>query len=98
MMPSGAGREHGAFIVEPAHQDARAGADRAHDIGFRDFAILEHEFAGVRAAHAELVEFLCLTEKPLKPRSTRKAVMPLRARVRIGLGVDHTAYRHPDRW
>jgi hypothetical protein len=42
----------------PAHQHAHAFVDLAHDVLDRDLAVFEHEFAGVGAAHAELVELL----------------------------------------
>ena len=49
--------EHNAFVVEAAHQHRYAAADRADDVLFRHFASVEHELAGVRAAHPQLVEF-----------------------------------------
>ena len=76
MMPSGPAGQHRALIVEAAHQHARAAVLRAHDVLFRDLAVLEHQLAGVGAAHAHLVELLGDSEKPLKPFSIRKAVMP----------------------
>jgi hypothetical protein len=59
MMPSGAGRQHRALVIEAAHQDATPSPSRAEHVFFRHFAILEHQFGRVGAAHAELVELLC---------------------------------------
>ena len=51
-------RQHGALIVEAGHQHVDALADGTEHVLFRHFAVLEHEFARVGAAHAELVELL----------------------------------------
>jgi len=37
---------------------------RPHQVLFRDFAVLEHELAGLAAAHAQLVELLRDREIP----------------------------------
>ena len=50
--------EHRALVVEAGHQHLHAFAFLAEDVLRRDFAIAEHQLAGVRAAHAELVELL----------------------------------------
>src|SRR5258706_2570475 len=50
--------EHGALGVEPFHQHARAAVHFAQHVLRGDLAVLEHELAGVGAAHAELVELL----------------------------------------
>src|SRR6185437_3898739 len=50
--------EHRTLVVEPAHQHVDAAAHSAEHIGVGNEAIVEHELAGVGAAHAELVEFL----------------------------------------
>src|SRR3989344_2364976 len=60
--PGRAAREHGALVVQAAHQHAHAAAFRAEDVLFRYFAILEHQFAGVGAAHAQLVQLLVAVE------------------------------------
>ena len=70
------GREHGALVVEAAHQHADALADRAQHVLLRHFAILEDELAGRRAAHAQLVELLRRPGSPCSRFSTMKAVMP----------------------
>ena len=86
------GREHGALIVEAAHQDARTGAHRAHDVFFRYFAIVEHQFAGFRAAHAKLVEFLGNLEA-LEAALDEEGGDAFRAGVHVGLGVDDQSVR-----
>ena len=50
--------EHRALVVEAAHQHVDALAFLAEHVLGRHFAVAEHELAGVRAAHAELVELL----------------------------------------
>ena len=52
------GREHRALVIQPAHQHVHAAPDLAEHVLLRHLAILEHQFAGVGAAHAELVELL----------------------------------------
>ncbi len=54
----GSAGEDGALVIEAAHQDVDAAPEAAEDVLFGDGAIFEDEFAGVGAAHAELVEFL----------------------------------------
>src|SRR5581483_6586544 len=56
--PERAAGEHGALVVEPAHEHVHAAAAlREHVLlGYR--AVLKYQLAGVRAAHAELVELL----------------------------------------
>src|SRR5690606_6047740 len=51
-------RQHHALIIEAAHQDLRAFAFLVQDVLRRNFAVLEHQLAGIRPAHAELVELL----------------------------------------
>jgi hypothetical protein len=60
----------------------------AEHVLLRHLAILEHELAGVGAAHAELVELLVGREAlhALLDQEGRDAA---RAGLRIGLGVDH---------
>src|SRR5437870_4904773 len=50
--------EHRALVVEPGHQHRYALVRLAEHVLGRDVAVAEHELAGVRAAHAELVELL----------------------------------------
>jgi hypothetical protein len=52
----GAAGEHGALVVEAGHQDLDAHAFLAHHVLGGHLAVLEHQLAGVGAAHAELVE------------------------------------------
>lgn len=65
MMP-GTGCQHRPLVIQPAHQDLDAVTDIAHHIFNRHFAILEHQFARIRTAHAELVELLS-GRKSFKP-------------------------------
>jgi hypothetical protein len=53
-----AGGKHGALVVEAGHQDLDALPRLAEHVVLGHFAVLEDEFAGFRAAHAELVELL----------------------------------------
>src|SRR6266545_4209947 len=54
----GAAGEHRAFVIQARHQDVYAAARLRQYIFLRHLAVLEHELAGVRAAHAQLVELL----------------------------------------
>ena len=45
-------------MSRPAHQHAHAFVDFADAVRIGNLAVVEHELAGVRAAHAELVELL----------------------------------------
>ena len=84
--------EHGALVVEAGHQHADPLPHLAEHVLLRHFAILEDELAGLRAAHAELVEFL-------RDRESRERLLddeggdPARAGVGIGLGVDDERIR-----
>ena len=85
-------RQHGAFVVEPAHQHGDAAIEPAHDVFFRNFAILEHQFASVRAAHAHLVELLPRAET-LYAALDQKRGDPARASAGIGLCVYNQSIR-----
>src|ERR1700674_5565286 len=50
--------EHGALGVQALHQHARAAVHFAENVVRGNLAVLEHELARIRAAHAELVELL----------------------------------------
>src|SRR5579864_8428509 len=78
--------EHDALVVEAAHQHAHTAPCLAEHIVGGHLAIVEHELAGVRAAHPELVELLRRREAgvALLDDERRDAA---RARVGIGLGV-----------
>ena len=80
------GRQYRPLVIEAAHQDPDAVADLAHHIFRRHLAILEHQFAGIGAAHAELVELLGGGE-PLEGLLYQERGNPLRAGVDIGLGI-----------
>ena len=86
--PQGPGGEHGALVVEPAHQHAHATADLADHVLRRHLAVLEHQLAGVRPPHAELVELLGGGEAghALLDQEGGDAAA---AGVGVGLGVDH---------
>src|SRR6266850_1239029 len=50
--------EHGALVVEPRHEHGDAFIGLAEHVLGRHVAVAAHQLAGVRAAHAELVELL----------------------------------------
>ena len=81
-------RQHRALVVEAGHQHVDAVADDAEHVLGRHLAILKHDFAGVGAAHAELVELLA-------GRETRKRLLDdeggdaAGAGGAVGLGIDH---------
>ena len=86
MMPTRTRRQHGALVVEAAHQHVHAAPLLPQDVLRRHLAILEHEFAGVRSAHAELVQLLRGGETfhALFDQERRDA---LRSGLRVGLRV-----------
>src|SRR5258706_1805296 len=55
----GPGRKARALGIQSPHQHARTAVHFAEHVFLRDLAVLEHELARVRSAHAELVELLC---------------------------------------
>jgi hypothetical protein len=79
--------EHGALVVEAAHQHFGAGALAAEDVLHRHFAVVEEQRVGVGAAHAELVEVLALG-KALEALLDDEGGHALRAGLGVGLGVD----------
>ena len=88
MMPERPARQHQALVVEPAHQHPHAAAHLAQHVLRRHLAVLEDQLAGVRAAHAELVELLGRAE-------AREALLDDEGRdaacgpaVGVGLGID----------
>ncbi|MNS91120.1 hypothetical protein D3C72_1251970 [compost metagenome] len=80
--------QHRALIVQPAHQHLGAAVLRAEDVLDRHLHVLEHQLAGVRAAHAQLVQLLRHREA-LHALLDDKGGHAARAQVRLGLGVDH---------
>ena len=88
MMPIGPCRQHRALVVEAGHQHVDAAADLGEHVLLRHLAILEHQFAGVGAAHAELVELL-RGGKSLHALFDDEGGDAARAGIGIGLGVDH---------
>ena len=86
-MPDRAAGEHRALVVEPAHQHVHALVEAAEHVLLRHLAVLEDELAGVRAAHAELVELL-RGEEALHAALDDERRDPARARRAVGLAVD----------
>ena len=80
--------EHGTLIVEPRHQDLGATVQMAEDVGGRHFDIAEHQLAGMRAPHAELVQFLRNAETG-HALFDQKSSHTARAKLGFGLGIDH---------
>ncbi len=80
--------EYGALVVQAAHQHAHAGALGAEDVLLRHFAVLEHQLAGVGAAHAQLVQLLVAGEA-LVVALDDEGGHAARTGVDVGLGVDH---------
>ncbi len=79
--------QHDALVVEAGHQHIDALALLAEHVLERHLAILEHQFAGIRPAHAELVELL-RGGKSVETLLDQEGRDAARARIRIGLGVD----------
>jgi len=50
--------QHGALVVQPAHQHFGATVQMAQDVFDRHLDVVEHQLPGVAAAHAELVQLL----------------------------------------
>ncbi|MDT4822676.1 hypothetical protein FQZ97_558830 [compost metagenome] len=84
--------QDGAFVVQAAHQHLDAAVDLAQHIFLGDFAILEHQFAGVAAAHAQLVQLL-RHGKALEALFHQEGGDAALMRLGIGLGVDHQGVR-----
>src|SRR5579862_7922680 len=82
------GRQYRALVIEAAHQDAHALALLAEQVFRRHFAILEHQFRGRAAAHAQFVELL-RRAKPGETLLDQEGGDAARARLGPGLGVDH---------
>jgi hypothetical protein len=79
--------EHDPLVVKAAHQHLHAASRLVQDVLERHTAIVEEELAGVRAAHAELVELLRGAEagEALLDDERRNA---RRAGLRVGLRID----------
>jgi hypothetical protein len=84
----GPGGQHRAFVVQPAHQHLGAAVDRAQHVVGRHLDVLEHQLAGVAAAHAQLVELLRDAEA-LHALLDQEGGDAARAQLGLGLGVDH---------
>jgi hypothetical protein len=63
----------------------------------RHFDVVEHQLAGVAAAHAQLVELL-RDGKALHALLDQEGRDAARAQLGLGLGVDHQRCRHRGRW
>src|SRR5471030_88658 len=80
--------EHCTLVIEAAHQHIHSVAHAADYVVLRHFALAEHQFTGVGAAHAELVQLL-------RGGEARKALLyqkggdAARSGAGVGLGVDH---------
>ncbi|CPN01604.1 Uncharacterised protein [Bordetella pertussis] len=81
-------RQHGAFVVQPAHQHAHAAIDLAQDVFFRHLAVFEYQLARVAAAHAQLVQLLRHGEA-LESLFDQEGGNAALVRLGIGLGIDH---------
>src|SRR5271155_5613189 len=81
-------RQNRALIVETRHQHVDAVADRAEDVVARHLAILEDDFAGIGAAHAELVELFAGGESSKVPLDDEGGDAAS-AGGAVGLGVDN---------
>ena len=84
--------KHDPLVVQTGHQHPDALSFGAHDILGRDVAIGEDEFAGVGAAHPELVQLLRRRE-PVEAFLDQEGGDALRPCGRVGLGVDHQHIR-----
>ena len=80
--------QHGALEVQPRHQHVDALAQAAEHVLERHFAVLEHQFSRVRAAHAQLVELLRHGET-LEIFLDQEGGHAARAGVQVGFGVHH---------
>ena len=79
--------QDGALVVQARHQNCNTFVEFPEDVLGRDFAVLEYQLAGIRAAHAQLVQFLGpgkAGEIPLDNKSGNASA----AGLRISLGID----------
>ena len=84
----GSGGKHRALVIEPAHEHVDAAPRPAEHVFGRHLAFVEHQLAGVGAAHAQLVQLLRRGE-PLEPLLHDEGGDAPGAGVGVGLGVDH---------
>src|SRR5690606_11705026 len=84
----GAAGQHGALVIQPAHEHLDAAVHFAQHVFFRDLAVLEDQLTRVAAAHAQLVELLRHGKalEPLLDDEGRDAAL---VGLRVGLGIDH---------
>jgi hypothetical protein len=64
MMPIGAGGQHGALVVQPAHQHAGAAVERAQHVLAGTSHVLEHQLAGWLPRMPSLSSFCALLKSP----------------------------------
>ena len=82
-----AGRQHRALVVSPLISTLAPPLSRQHVLG-RHLDVVEHQLAGVAAAHAQLVELLRDGEA-LHALLDEEGGDAARAQLGLGLGVDH---------
>ena len=92
MIPSGPPHEHQAFVIEARHQHPRPSIHAAQHVFLRHRAVAEDKFAGVGAAHAQLVQLLRGGET-LESFLHNERGNAARRRGGIGLGVDDQRIR-----
>ena len=80
--------EHRAFVIQTGHKNLDAFALLAQHVLDGNRAVLEHQFAGVGAAHAELVQLRRARESGVIALDD-KGADAARGRGRVGFGVDH---------
>ncbi|MNQ04714.1 hypothetical protein D3C85_174330 [compost metagenome] len=80
--------EYGAFVVEAAHQHLDAFINLAQYVLLGNLDILEHQLAGVRTTHTELVELLRAAETWCAFFQNERG-HALGTGAQVGLGVDH---------
>ena len=80
--------QHRTFVVETAHQHFGAVVQAPQNVVFRHFDVVEHQFACVAAAHAQLVEFLCDAET-LHAFFNQESGDTTGAELGFGFGIDH---------
>src|SRR5471032_2267238 len=80
--------QHGALEVQARHQHVDALGQAAEHVFGRHFAVVEHQFARVRAAHAQLVELL-RHRVTLEMFFDQEGGHAARAGFQVVLGVDH---------
>jgi len=86
--PGRAARQHDALVIEAAHQHFHAAIEHAEDVFLRHFDVIEEQLAGVRTAHAELVELVAAAEA-FGVALNDECGDAVGAFFQVSLGVDH---------